>query len=106
MNIQTGTFMDVASGSGTASDVPVICNRNVNGVEVTTQSWNIASTVNTVAYVIQNAASIGTTNQFIDLFDGGQVDGTALNVWSGDAYSGSRSTTTNTHQLWYIVPAA
>lgn len=59
------------------------------------QQWAIARHASGSGYVISNHA----TGTFIDLLNGGTTAGTAVNAWGGTGI-----TTTNTHQIWDLVP--
>jgi len=91
-NCNSRTYMDL-TGANVKSGTPIIGHQKNDGAN---QHWKIFRNAAKTAYVIQNVA----TGTFIDLLNGGSADGTHVNGWAGSGPS-----TTNPHQLWYIVRA-
>ncbi|TBU40751.1 ricin B lectin domain-containing protein [Dichomitus squalens] len=91
-NAQGGTFLDLKGGAS-ANETPVVGNSQ-SGKSI--QQWSITPNAANTAYMIVNSS----TKTVVDLLNGGTANGTAVNGWGTDGPS-----TTNTHQLWVLVPA-
>jgi len=104
-NARTTTFMDILSGNF-PNGAPIIVNPKSTNIS---QTWKITRNSNKTAYVIQNmlnSANYGTSSGFADLSQGGQANETPVNGLNGDGYDGSGvAITTNSQQLWRVVPA-
>ncbi|KAI0768439.1 ricin B-like lectin [Irpex lacteus] len=90
-NAKSLTYMTLTDGLA-ASGTPIVGHERSGD----NQHWQFTRNTANTAFVIKNEAS-GT---YVDLYNGGFTDGTAVNGWPG-----SGASTTNTHQLWELVRA-
>ncbi|KAI1442052.1 carbohydrate-binding module family 13 protein [Annulohypoxylon stygium] len=95
LNYGTGTAVDL-SQSGNDNGTPVIGYQFHGGEN---QQWKLLKVDNSSVWptwVIRNVK----TNTNLDLYNGGNENGTKITGWAG-----AQANNTNSHQLWYLVTA-
>ncbi|GJE91459.1 ricin B-like lectin [Phanerochaete sordida] len=89
-NANSRTYAELGGGD---NQTPIVANAGTGGKN---QQWVVTRNKNGTSYVIQNVQY----NTFVDLYNGGNANGTAVNGWQG-----SGPATENTNQLWNFVRA-